>query len=177
MLASHMGLLDVMRALLLRDREKPNKDRKGPLHVTDSEGWTVLHWAVWNGTGSHIDNAVLKLLLQYHDNHDSDGMRYSNSDENEIGDDNKDSTPHMKHQDARKKAQVLNIQDKKGLTALHWAAADDQEGAMRLLLDAGAAVDIFDAEGMTPLSLAVENKFLGPVELLIEYGADINATI
>jgi len=67
------------------------------------------------------------------------------------------------------------MQDKRGLTPLHWAAADGQEGAMRLLLEAGATVDVFDKQGMTPLALAVENEFLGAVKLLLKYEADENA--
>jgi len=46
---------------------------------------------------------------------------------------------------------------------------------MRLLLEAGATVDVFDKQGMTPLALAVENEFLGAVKLLLKYEADENA--
>jgi ankyrin repeat protein len=48
---------------------------------------------------------------------------------------------------------------------------------MRLLLEAGAAVDMFDNEGMTPLAVAVENESLAAVELLLQYGADVNAAV
>lgn len=70
---------------------------------------------------------------------------------------------------------MVDMQDKRGLTPLHWAAADGQEGAMRLLLEAGAAVDVFDNRGMTALALAVQNECVGAVDLLLEYQADVNA--
>lgn len=70
---------------------------------------------------------------------------------------------------------VVDLQDKRRLTALHWAAADGQVDALWLLLASGATVDLFDQEGMTPLALAVENEFEDAVELLLEYGADVNA--
>ncbi|PNP53261.1 hypothetical protein FNYG_15770 [Fusarium nygamai] len=164
MLASHMGLLGIMHTLL-SDGERENNHTKGHLRVTDSEGWTALHWAVWNGQASRIDDAVIELLLQ----------QCSELTEEPINDNEEGLKPEQKGQTIRTVTPVLDIQDKNGLTALHWAAADDQEGVMRLLLDAGAAVDVVNADGMTPLSLAVQNEFLGPVELLIKYGADINA--
>ncbi|KAL8375128.1 hypothetical protein RB599_001725 [Gaeumannomyces hyphopodioides] len=187
MLASHMGLPGVMRALFLSDGEGRNQDptlsltsattrpRTSHLRDADSEGWTALHWAVWNGHGSLIDDVVVEILLQQHHDGDSDG-------------DDKDGDPHdikhhyNKHESipdqksgAKTRARVLDIQDKRGLTPLHWAAADGQKGAMRVPLGAGATVDIFDTEGMTPLALAVENEFLGAVKLLLEHGADVNA--
>ncbi|KLU86998.1 hypothetical protein MAPG_06004 [Magnaporthiopsis poae ATCC 64411] len=210
MLASHIGLLGVMRALLhLSDGEAPNQYRlpltsaaaratwprtvsRRHLRDADSEGWTALHWAVWNGhgtgQGSLVDDAVIALLLQQQRHDDSD-----DDDGNEDGDRSRDNKGHYCHNDnkpdqgqsnyslakrtkpTRIRVPVLDLQDRRGLTALHWAAADDQQGAMRLLLEAGAAVDVFDVEGMTPLSLAVENEFLGGIDLLLEYGADVNA--
>ncbi|CZR43810.1 uncharacterized protein FPRO_07273 [Fusarium proliferatum ET1] len=184
MLASHMGLPDVMRPLLLTDGKPQSKEssdlacrgnepRPSYLRETDSEGWTVLHWAVWSGNGSPINIDVMEILLELqHDDTYKDG-KYDDAcgigrycDNNGLGTDLETSVS----------TSVLDIQDKKGLTPLHWAAADDQVGAMRLLLHAGATVDVFDSEGMTALSLAIDNDFLGPVELLLQHEADPNIT-
>ena len=91
------------------------------------------------------------------------------------GDDGSDSDEPRPDQATKRRTKTIDMQDKRGLTPLHWAAADGQEGAMRLLLEAGATVDVFDKQGMTPLALAVENEFLGAVKLLLKYEADENA--
>ncbi len=176
--ASHMGLPGIMHALLtpactrscrVTGRDKQHKQGQIPHESTaaaaqsqprhaDSGGWRALHWAVWYGNGTTINDAAVALLLQHLDD---------------------DGTPEEQANEAittaRMTTKTVDLQDKRGLTPLHWAAADGQEGAMRLLLEAGATVDVFDNEGMTPLALAVENEYLGAVELLLEYGADVNA--
>ncbi|RBA10303.1 hypothetical protein FPRO05_06239 [Fusarium proliferatum] len=181
MLASHMGLPDVMRTLLLSEGKWNNQSPSSMTATTtrsmasclwsaDSEGWTALHWAVWNGHGSQINNAAIAALLQqlHDENHENVPHR------GDCHQSNYDNNPDKQCQTTETNTSFLDIQDNKGLTALHWAAADDQTSAVRLLLEAGAAVDVFDAEGMTPLLLAYENGFVGPVEVLVEYDADIN---
>lgn len=73
-LASQMGLPGVMRALLLSDGEGRNQQlRTNHLRDAGSEGWTALHWAVWNGHRSRINDAVMELLLQQgHDDYGGD---------------------------------------------------------------------------------------------------------
>ncbi|KAF9769926.1 hypothetical protein IL306_012583 [Fusarium sp. DS 682] len=184
MVASHMGLPDVMRALLLTRDKRQNKDkfnlasktiesRTRNLRDADSEGWTALHWAVWNGHGNRINIDAMALLLELRHEYSVKNNIYSDPHDNGHYYDGHESKSDLETPPVTR---VLDIQDKRGLTALHWAAADNQIGAMQLLLKAGAAVDIFDSEGMTPLSLAIENEFIDPVELLLEYGADANAT-
>ncbi|KAF5634278.1 ankyrin repeat domain protein [Fusarium sp. NRRL 52700] len=179
MLASQLGLPDVLQARLLTDGQPQSKEssdlklRRSHLREADSEGWTALHWAVWNGNGSPINTDVIEILLELRHDEAYKEDKYSNAqdigryyDENELERDPETAVF----------ASVLDIQDKKGLTPLHWAAADNQVGVMRLLLNAGATVDVFDSEGMTALSVAIDNDFLGPVELLLQHEADPNAT-
>lgn len=45
---------------------------------------------------------------------------------------------------------------------------------VKLLLDAGADIDIRDGWGNTPLTKACEKGYIDAVKLLIEYGADVN---
>jgi uncharacterized protein len=60
-----------------------------------------------------------------------------------------------------------------GRTALHQAAATGRPETLRLLLDAGLAVDARDAAGDTPLHLAVQGEdALARVEMLLAAGAD-----
>ncbi|KAK4451259.1 hypothetical protein QBC34DRAFT_484100 [Podospora aff. communis PSN243] len=145
-IASHFGLLGTMDHLLRQCTSASEATRL--VRHADSEGWTSLHWAVWNGHEIDVGKDAVALLLQY-------------AGEEKASDASTNTT---------------DLPDNRGLTALHWAAADGQVGAMRLLLEAGATVDVFDKEGMTPLALAVENEFGDAVELLVEgYDADVNA--
>jgi ankyrin repeat protein len=57
------------------------------------------------------------------------------------------------HPDARTRA---STPDHARATALHVAAAWGHASVVRLLIDAGAEVDVLDADGMTPRQLATE---------------------
>lgn len=69
-----------------------------------------------------------------------------------------------------------NLQDSRGWAALHFAAQDFQTGAVRILLEGGATVDLPDGNGNTPLSTAVFNsRERGEIiKLLLDAGADRN---
>ncbi len=71
---------------------------------------------------------------------------------------------------------AVNEQDKKGWTALHFSAQDQQEEITRILLDGGADVDARDNDGCTPLWRCVmAGGSLETVEILLRAGADGDA--
>ena len=59
--------------------------------------------------------------------------------------------------------------------ALHYAAFYGHEDAVRVLLGAGADVNIRNANGYTPLHFAVPRGHVEVVRLLLDAGADVNA--
>ncbi|GMH36859.1 hypothetical protein BSKO_04732 [Bryopsis sp. KO-2023] len=62
-----------------------------------------------------------------------------------------------------------------GAAALFYAAERNHLGAVRALLDAGAAVDVrFERTGATPLMIAAERSNIHVVQELISRGADVN---
>jgi uncharacterized protein len=62
-----------------------------------------------------------------------------------------------------------------GMTSLLYAARDGRLEEARLLVDAGADVEIAEANGVRPLLMALLNNQLGVARLLLERGADPNA--
>ena len=73
--------------------------------------------------------------------------------------------------------QGLNVTQVDGMAAIHWAAYHDDVETTRLLIDAGAQVDVVNRYGVTPLSLAAENGNGTLIEALLEAGADPNAIL
>ncbi|XP_046983414.1 BRCA1-associated RING domain protein 1-like [Schistocerca americana] len=63
-----------------------------------------------------------------------------------------------------------------GWTALHWAASRGDVEVVRLLLEAGAAVDARDKDGWTPLHCAAAYRQAEVVAALLDAGADRGAT-
>jgi ankyrin repeat protein len=61
------------------------------------------------------------------------------------------------------------------LTALLYAARDGQTEAARMLVKAGAKLELADYNGITPLIMAVTNDHFDIARLLIEAGANVNA--
>jgi ankyrin repeat protein len=61
------------------------------------------------------------------------------------------------------------------MTPLNYAARDGKVEEARLLLAAGADVEIAEANGMRPLLMALLNNQLAVADLLLEHGADVNA--
>src|SRR4030095_6066104 len=71
----------------------------------------------------------------------------------------------------------VNAAQVDGMTALHWAAYQDDTETGKLLLDAGANVKAENRYGVTPLSLACQNGNTALIELLLSAGADPNTAL
>jgi len=71
----------------------------------------------------------------------------------------------------------VNAAQVDGMTALHWAAYQDDLDMAKVLADANANVKVANRYGVTPLSLACQNGNAAMVELLLERGADPNTTL
>ena len=71
----------------------------------------------------------------------------------------------------------VNAPQVDGMTALHWAAYQDDLDTVALLVRAGANVKAANRYGVTPLSLACTNGNLAMVVLLLKAGADPNLAL
>lgn len=71
----------------------------------------------------------------------------------------------------------VNTPQVDGMTALHWAAYQDDLETEELLVRAGANVKAANRYGVTPLSLACTNGNGAMVELLLKAGADPNTAL
>ncbi len=72
---------------------------------------------------------------------------------------------------------AVNTPQPDGMTALHWAAYQDDVEIARLLVRAGANVKAANRYGITPLSLACTNGNGAMVEMFLKAGADPNAPL
>jgi uncharacterized protein len=71
----------------------------------------------------------------------------------------------------------INAPQPDGMTALHWAAYQDDLDIAQLLVRAGANAKAINRYGVTPLSLACTNGNAVMVDLLLGAGADPNAAL
>ena len=76
----------------------------------------------------------------------------------------------------RRPAQLLKAVDARGYTALHLAAREGQEGCVRRLVAAGAALDVGGAgeKRDTPLMTSCRYGQAGCTRLLLEAGASVD---
>ncbi|HXI26815.1 MAG TPA: ankyrin repeat domain-containing protein [Vicinamibacterales bacterium] len=71
----------------------------------------------------------------------------------------------------------VNAPQVDGMTALHWAAYQDDVESVELLVRSGASVKAANRYGITPLTLAITNGDSAMVELLLKAGADPDTTL
>ncbi|CAN0409601.1 unnamed protein product [Ectocarpus sp. 12 AP-2014] len=69
-----------------------------------------------------------------------------------------------------------NVQTKRGKTALHKAAEDDNRVCIEALISARASTNVKDRNGRTPLHLATINRNWNAMRMLLRSGADIAST-
>ena len=67
----------------------------------------------------------------------------------------------------------INTRGNGGESPLHWMSTLGDSKAVRLLLEAGAAIDATDKHGNTPLHEAVSGRHTQAAQALIEHGASI----
>jgi uncharacterized protein len=63
-----------------------------------------------------------------------------------------------------------------GLTPLLYAARDGRAEAAKILVDAGAKLEMTDPNGIAPLLMAISNNQIAVARLLIDRGANINVS-
>lgn len=70
----------------------------------------------------------------------------------------------------------VNVAQRDGTTALHWAAYHDDAATVELLIGSGADVNAENRYGVPALSLAATNRNVAIVMLLLDAGADAGAS-
>lgn len=68
----------------------------------------------------------------------------------------------------------IELRDRKGQTALHWACLKDHPECVKILLKNGANIEVRDEIGETPLIKAAQSGSVECASILLENGADIN---
>src|SRR3954447_23534374 len=68
----------------------------------------------------------------------------------------------------------VNAAQADGMTALHWAAHQDDVELVKRLIAAGARAEVTNRYGVTPLTLACTNGNVAIVKALLNTGADPN---
>ena len=73
------------------------------------------------------------------------------------------------------KGAVVNAEDESGWTPLHYAAFENAENNMKLLLEAGANINAKAGDGAQPIHAACQAGKYNAVKFLLERGANSNA--
>jgi ankyrin repeat protein len=74
-------------------------------------------------------------------------------------------------------ARVDSTDDRRGQTALMWAAAEGHAEVVKELIEAGADFRLRLPSGFTPMLFAVREGRIGVVRALLKAGADVNDTV
>ena len=69
----------------------------------------------------------------------------------------------------------VNLQDRRGRTALAYAIANGHEEIVKVLLKHGASIELADETGATPLMQAIPKGNLAILKLLLDKGANVHA--
>src|SRR6184192_2024275 len=126
--------------------------RRVDVNAPQPDGMTALHWAAYQD-----DREIAELLVR------------AGADVNVA---NRYGVTLLSHG-----AAVHAKDDRRGQTALMWAAAEGHADVVQALIDAGADVRLRLASGFTPLLFAVREGRLGVVRVLLKAGADVNETV
>jgi ankyrin repeat protein len=133
MIASHLGIRQLV-VIIMKDEVDPN--------IQDKEGWTAMHWAVWEGHGVIWDGSeAVKQLL-------ASGALPTVSD--------KQGMPPLHWAAADGQEHIVRLllnanapvdtKDYQGSTALHLAAENGHVGVLELLADHGADMNAVDSD-------------------------------
>ncbi|KAK5645047.1 hypothetical protein RI129_006347 [Pyrocoelia pectoralis] len=153
--AACKGLVGISRIL----------SQKGAHILTDSNGWTPLHFASYYG-----HQEVIKLLLFS----TKENINYA---------DKKQRTPLLlaAEKGYTQVVQLLlengadvNAENNCNLTALCYAVMQSDEKGVKMLLDYGAHTEYHTSSGVTPLLLASSIGCLEIVKLLVNYKCDLS---
>uniref|UniRef100_A0A3B3TKS5 Ankyrin repeat domain 28 n=2 Tax=Poecilia latipinna TaxID=48699 RepID=A0A3B3TKS5_9TELE len=126
--------------------------------LTDSQGYTPLHWACYNG-----HDTCVEVLLELEIFHKAEGNTFSPLHCAVIRDNEVAAEMLI---DTLGPA-IVSAKDGKSRTPLHAAAFTDHVECLQLLLSHNAQVNCVDAAGKTPLMMAAENGQTNAVELLV----------
>uniref|UniRef100_A0A087X510 Uncharacterized protein n=1 Tax=Poecilia formosa TaxID=48698 RepID=A0A087X510_POEFO len=131
-------------------------------HLTDSQGYTPLHWACYNGY-----DACVEVLLDHEAFRKIKGNSFSPLHCAVMNDN--EGVAEMLIDCLG--ANIVNTTDSKGRTPLHAAAFSDHVECISLLLSHGAKANAVDALAhKTPLMMAALNGQTNAVEVLVSSG-------
>lgn len=166
MLASSLGNVEIVKFLL---REGTRVD------LYDKNGCTVLNYAVDKG---HAE--IVKLLLSKTETDVNAPADSPNAANPVLGINGlmraaREGRVDLMEMLLRHPKRNIEARDHDGNTALHHAAQGGSAEAVRLLLNAGAAIDARNSLDMTGLIIASEYDYSDAMQVLVESGADVNA--
>lgn len=128
------------------------------------DGMTALHWAAQKGDASLVIGLMrlgADLKIKNHEGKTALQLAAGFGKKAVVG---------AMLQRADNVQELVNIADNKGQTPLHWAAWENHEGVVVLLLGYGAATNAQDGNGATPLSWARSESI---ARLLLKAGASL----